>query len=122
MWVLVVIVGAVSLVLFDPTLVKKGILLLAAGYKAGCRALLVLKGRTEASEAERRVVSGEAWDEFCDTLKAAGAVVLSRSAPRDPLSQAEGYRYLSRIARAGLENFVECSDPDAPVLTSIVDG
>jgi hypothetical protein len=84
--------------------------------------LLRLKGRTEASEAERRVVTGEAWDEFCDTLKAAGAVVLSRSAPRDPLSQAEGYRYLSRIARAGLENFVECSDPDAPILTSIVDG
>lgn len=54
-----------------------------------CRALLKLKGRTEASEAERRVVSGEAWDEFCDTLKAAGAVVLSTSAPRDALNQVQ---------------------------------
>lgn len=36
--------------------------------------------------------------------------------------QAEGYRYLSRIVRAGLENFIECSDPYAPKLTSIVDG
>ena len=28
-------------------------------------------------------------------------------------------RYLSRLTRAGLENFVECSDPDAPVVSSI---
>jgi hypothetical protein len=37
MWVLAAILGAVTLVLFDPTLVKRLILLLVAGYKAGCR-------------------------------------------------------------------------------------
>jgi len=37
MWVLAAILGVVTLVLFDPTLVKKLILLLVAGYKAGCR-------------------------------------------------------------------------------------
>jgi hypothetical protein len=37
MWVLAAILGVVTLVLFDPTLVKRLILLLVAGYKAGCR-------------------------------------------------------------------------------------
>lgn len=41
-------------------------------------------------------------------------------APRDALSQAEGYRYLSRLARAGLEAFVEYADPRAPVLRRMV--
>ena len=27
--------------------------------------------------------------------------------PRDPFNQAEGYRYLARLARAGLENYLE---------------
>jgi hypothetical protein len=112
MWVLLLVVGAVSFVVFDPTLLKRGVLGAVGWYKTVCRALLWLKGRTDETEAERRVTSGQAWDDFCDTLKAAGATVLSPSAPHDPLSQAEGYRYLSRVARAGLENFVECSDPN----------
>lgn len=60
------------------------------------------------------------WDEFCDTLKAAGATVMGFDAPKDPLTQAEGYRYLSRLIRAGLEAFVEYADPRAPVLRRMV--
>ena len=45
--------------------------------------------------AEERVVSGASWDEFCDTLKAAGATILAPGAPRDAFNQAEGYRYLA---------------------------
>jgi hypothetical protein len=40
--------------------------------------------------------------------------------PKDPLSQAEGYRYLSRLTRAGLEAFIEYADPKAPVLRRMV--
>ncbi len=40
--------------------------------------------------------------------------------PRDPLTQAEGYRYLSRLARAGLEAFMEYADPRAPVLRRMI--
>ena len=80
--------------------------------------LLVLKvrGMTPADAAGRRVVSGKAWEEFCDTLKSAGAALTFPGAPRDPFSQAEGYRYLTRLARGGLMAFVEYADPRAPVL------
>ena len=75
-----------------------------------------LRGRTSADVAEQRVVGGRAWDEFCDTLKAAGAALNYPGTPRDPFNQAEGYRYLSRLLRGGLMAFVEYADPRAPVL------
>ena len=65
------------------------------------RLLLVarkLRGETPSDTATQRVVSGKSWDEFCDTLKAAGAALTFPGAPRDPFNRAEGYRYLSRLA------------------------
>jgi hypothetical protein len=70
------------------------------------------------TEAEKRVVDGTAWDEFCDSLKAAGKIIQSEKAPKDPFNQAEGYRYLSRLLRGGLESFLEHRDPLFPVLRS----
>jgi hypothetical protein len=81
---------------------------------------LRLRGLTPEGVAERRVVSGEAWEDFCDTLKAAGASLKFPGAPQDPFNQAEGYRYLSRLVRAGLEGFLEDADPRAPVLKRVV--
>jgi len=75
-----------------------------------------LRGKSEDDIATERVVSGRSWDEFCDTLKAAGASLNFPGTPRDAFNQAEGYRYLSRLARAGLMAFVEHADPKAPVL------
>ncbi len=63
-----------------------------------------------------RLVSGRAWAEFCDALKDAGEVVLSRENPDDPLDRAEGFRMLSRLVRYGFESFIEFSDPRAPAL------
>ena len=80
-----------------------------------------LTGR-RGSYHEERVMSGRAWDEFCDTLKAAGASVVAPGAPRDAFNQAEGYRYLARLARAGLENFLECADVESPRLCAIANG
>ena len=63
-----------------------------------------------------RVMDGTSWNEFCDTLKAAGGAVLSDTAPDDPFDRAEGFRYLSRLTRAALETFLEYADPKAPAL------
>src|SRR5690606_14584145 len=89
-------------------------------YRRASRAYLKLRGHTPASVAEQRIVSGEAWAEFCDTLKAAGASLRFPGTPQDPFDQAEGYRSLSRLTRAALEAFVEHADPTRPVLHRVV--
>jgi hypothetical protein len=66
------------------------------------------------NDAIRRMMDGTSWEEFCDTLKAAGSVVLSEASPDDPFDRAEGWRYLTRLTRAALETFVEAADPQAP--------
>ncbi|PTU30403.1 hypothetical protein CJD38_15155 [Stenotrophobium rhamnosiphilum] len=64
--------------------------------------------------AKDDVISGKAWDDFCDALKHAGNQILRPEAPSDELSRAEGYRYLTRLLRIGLEMHLEFSDPDFP--------
>ena len=63
-----------------------------------------------------RAMTGKSWEDFCDTLKSAGQTILAEGSPDSPLEQAEGFRYLSRLTRAALENFLEYADPLAPVL------
>jgi hypothetical protein len=79
------------------------------------RLSMKISGKSEADVHAERIVSGKAWEEFCDQLKLAGANLMYPGAPRDPFQQAEGVRYLSRLTRAGLEAFVEFSDPAFPV-------
>lgn len=71
-----------------------------------------------ASESEnpaaQRTTNGTAWAEFCDTLKSAGDVILREASPTSALDRAEGFRYLSRLARLALEKFVEHDDPRTP--------
>jgi hypothetical protein len=64
--------------------------------------------------SEDEGVSGRAWAAFCDALKDAGAQVLQPAAPADGLTRAEGYRYLTRLLRIGLEMHLEFADPDYP--------
>ena len=60
------------------------------------------------------VVSGKAWADFCDQLKAAGDIILADNAPSDPLTRTEGFRYLSRLTKLALEQYVEATDTDFP--------
>lgn len=69
---------------------------------------------------DQRIVSGKAWEEFCDNLKLAGSALMYTGAPRDPFQQAEGVKYLTRLTRAGLEAFVEYNDPDFPIFRRMV--
>ncbi len=63
-----------------------------------------------------RLMTGRSWEEFCRTLESAGKTILAEGSPTSPIDRAEGFRYLSRLARAALETFVEFADPLAPVL------
>ena len=56
----------------------------------------------------------EDWAAFCDGLKAAGEIILRAPAPEADFDRAEGFRYLSRLTRLGLEKYVEHGDPVAP--------
>ncbi|HVT34104.1 MAG TPA: DUF1214 domain-containing protein [Nevskiaceae bacterium] len=69
---------------------------------------------TAESSIERDVISGKEWDEFCDALKRAGAQVLRPETPATALDRAEGWRYLTRLLRIGLEMHLEFADPDFP--------
>ncbi len=82
--------------------------------------LLRIRGKSMSDVHEDRIVSGKAWEEFCDRLKAAGAILKYPGTPADPFQQAEGIRYLTRLTRAGLEAFVEYSDPAFPVFRRMV--
>ena len=63
------------------------------------------------------VVSGRAWADFCDALKSAGDLIVANST--DDLDRIEGFRYLSRLARGGLQSFVENDDRVRPHLLPI---
>lgn len=79
-----------------------------------------LRGLSEDDVHNERILSGKAWEEFCDNLKVAGAALVYPGAPRDAAQQAEGMRYLTRLTRAALEAFVEYSDPAFPVFRRTV--
>ena len=76
---------------------KKILITFLSIFQSIRRGWLLLTGKTEEDIHNQRIVSGKAWEEFCDTLKTAGAALVYPGAPQDPVQQAEGVRYLSRI-------------------------
>src|SRR2546430_13873874 len=62
-----------------------------------------------------------AWAEFCNSLAKAGGVLERAEVPATGLEQAEGLRYLSRLARTALNMLVDSSDPDFPRLFLLTD-
>ena len=67
-------------------------------------------------KATDRLLRGEAWDAFCDQLKAAGRIVESFAEEASDQDRAEWYRFLTRLTRNGLERFVENCEPESPRL------
>jgi hypothetical protein len=65
-------------------------------------------------DALTRVMSGRAWELFCDRLKSAGQTILRPEAPASEIDRAEGLRYLGRLTRIALEMALEHTDPDFP--------
>lgn len=71
---------------------------------------------TMTDAARDRLVSGAAWDDFCDTLKVAGRVIDAFGDAPSDVERAEWYRFLSRMVRNGFERMVENCEPDRPRL------
>ena len=66
------------------------------------------------TEAERRIADGSVWRDFCRALERAGDAVLRAETPANAFDRAEGFRYLTRLLRAGLESQVEFADARFP--------
>jgi hypothetical protein len=59
------------------------------------------------------------WEAFCDQLKTSGRSILEAGSDMDPVTRADGLRYLGRLMRGGVEKFVEYGDPEDPVIYKI---
>jgi len=59
------------------------------------------------------------WEAFCDELKSSGRNILDAGRNMDPVTRADGLRYLGRLLRGGVEKFVEYGDPCDPMLYKI---
>lgn len=99
---------------------KKVFLLLLGLFRTFNLWLLRLQGKTMQDVHEERILTGKAWEDYCDTIKAAGTAMLFPGSPKDAFNQAEGYRYLSRLVRGGLEAFIEYADPLFPTFQRMV--
>jgi len=64
-----------------------------------------------ADPAARRLLSGQAWDDFCENLRRTGHMV-ERFDDADDLDRTEWYRCVSRYARGMLERYVEAAQPN----------
>ena len=73
-----------------------------------------LRARPTPEANERRLVTGEAWEGFCDSLKRAGKVVLEANPTASALDRAEGFRYLAGLANAAIRFSIDHADPVVP--------
>ncbi len=68
------------------------------------------------SKSADRLVSGQAWDDFCEVIRRAGHSIDRWDVAPDPLERAEWYRFMTRLMRVGLERFVENREAYRPRL------
>jgi hypothetical protein len=69
-----------------------------------------------AKRSAERLLSGRAWDDFCDQIKRCGRIVEEFGDEVDELDRAEWYRFMTRILRMSFERFMENCEPDRPRL------
>lgn len=67
-----------------------------------------------SAKAAERLLSGRAWDDYCDQLKQTGHMIEQFGDDVTELDRTEWYRFLTRYARMGFEHYVECSEPTRP--------
>ena len=70
------------------------------------------------SKKENLSGTGKVWEEFCESLKASGHIILNQKDLTN-LDVHEGWRYLTRLTRLGLEMALESNDPFFPTFYSL---
>jgi hypothetical protein len=68
------------------------------------------------ADPARDLLSGQAWDEFCERLKQIGKVVVSDDVPTGELVRAEGYRYVLAALAEAIDRELYRSDLTDPQL------
>ena len=79
-----------------------------------------MTGDNRTQIARDRLLSGRAWDDFCDTLKVAGRHINAIEGPLSDLDRAEWYRFMTRLARSSMERLLENAEPTRPRLRDMV--
>ena len=62
-----------------------------------------------------KLMSGDAWRDFCARLLAAGENILGDDFPQDERGRAEGYRALTRLLVYATQQEMECGDLEHPL-------
>ncbi len=73
-----------------------------------------------AEEGANRLLSGEAWSDFCRSLESAGRTILESEGCGEPDVQAAGFRYLLGLVKVGIQQAAEL-DPEQPRFIRICD-
>jgi hypothetical protein len=73
------------------------------------------------TENHQRLESGQAWEDFCDTLKDAGKLIMDANQPDLPGVRASGFRYLAGLLKVGVAQAAELADRDRPKWLRIED-
>ena len=63
---------------------------------------------------EERLISGQAWEDWCDRLKGVGRSILAEGFPDSPRERTEGFRWLTRLVTHATQLEVEAGDPLHP--------
>ena len=67
-----------------------------------------------SNKAAERLLSGQAWDDYCETLRRTGHMIEQFGDGVTEQDRTEWYRFLARYVRMGFEHYVECSEPTRP--------